>query len=380
MQIQIMRLYRWIGMSVMLVGLPPAGVLLRGGSLAPYFEFPPRSRFIEHAPFSWIAFGLIGLLVLASISPLLTALARHRFYRARPSYSRPFPWWGWGGLLCGLVAWVLAWTRMPWFSVMQPHTFPMLWGAFIVVVNGLTLRRTGACLMTANPVGFIVLFPASAGFWWFFEYLNRFVQNWLYTGADYPPLTYFLLATLSFATVLPAVLSVREWLWSFPGVQCMLRGQRLPTRFATARAARGYLVAAGLGMLLAGAAPDFGFPFLWLSPLMIILALQLMRGHCALIGEMCAGAWQRVAAAALAGLLCGFFWEMWNFYSLARWSYTVPFVDRFHLFEMPLLGYAGYLPFGLECALIGEAVLARFSPKKKPEGWGCDRPYKYPTC
>ena len=53
-----------------------------------------------------------------------------------------------------------------------------------------------------------------------------------------------------------------------------------------------------------------------------------------------------LAAAALAGLFCGFFWELWNAHSLARWEYTIPWVDRFHLFEMPLLGYAGYLPFG----------------------------------
>ncbi len=26
------------------------------------------------------------------------------------------------------------------------------------------------------------------------------------------------------------------------------------------------------------------------------------------------------------------------------------------IFEMPALGYAGYLPFGLECAVIGELI------------------------
>jgi hypothetical protein len=31
-------------------------------------------------------------------------------------------------------------------------------------------------------------------------------------------------------------------------------------------------------------------------------------------------------------------------------------VQRFHVFEMPLLGYAGYLPFGVECALIMQLV------------------------
>jgi hypothetical protein len=53
----------------------------------------------------------------------------------------------------------------------------------------------------------------------------------------------------------------------------------------------------------------------------------------------------------MAALACGVFWELWNYHSLAKWVYTVPFVQRWPIFEMPLLGYAGYLPFGLECAL-----------------------------
>jgi hypothetical protein len=47
---------------------------------------------------------------------------------------------------------------------------------------------------------------------------------------------------------------------------------------------------------------------------------------------------------------------MWNYWSLAKWEYRIPFVHRFLVFEMPILGYAGYLPFGLECALIGNMV------------------------
>jgi hypothetical protein len=46
------------------------------------------------------------------------------------------------------------------------------------------------------------------------------------------------------------------------------------------------------------------------------------------------------------------FWELWNSGSLAHWEYTIPFTHRFQLFEMPLLGYAGYLPFGLECLVV----------------------------
>ena len=353
---------RWAAMMIMLVGLPPLGVLLRGGSLAPYVEFPPRSRFINHAPFSWIVFSLIAVLAIASTAPLIKGLLRHGSASTRPTAFWPFPWWGWAGVTLGAAAWGLAWTRFPWFAAWQPHTFPMLWTAFILVVNGLTLRRTGACPLTARPYAFSVLFPVSAGFWWVFEYFNRFVQNWYYSGVEYSPATYFALATLSFATVLPAVLSVREWLLSYPRVSNVLRGQRIPSVFTSATTALWALSGACAGLVLAGAAPDYGFPFVWVSPLIIMMALQVQEGRCVPLREASRGHWERLASAALAGLVCGFFWEMWNYFSLARWSYTVPFVDRFHLFEMPLLGYAGYLPFGWLCALIGDEVL--FGPGK----------------
>jgi hypothetical protein len=55
---------------------------------------------------------------------------------------------------------------------------------------------------------------------------------------------------------------------------------------------------------------------------------------------------------------------MWNYFSLAKWEYSIPFVHRYQIFEMPLLGYAGYLPFGLECAVIG-SMLARVLPAKR---------------
>jgi hypothetical protein len=74
-------------------------------------------------------------------------------------------------------------------------------------------------------------------------------------------------------------------------------------------------------------------------------------------------------SAVLAALVCGGLWEMWNYFSLAQWKYSIPFVQRFEVFEMPALGYAGYLPFGLECAaaenLLGDVLP---SAMKRPSG------------
>ena len=41
---------------------------------------------------------------------------------------------------------------------------------------------------------------------------------------------------------------------------------------------------------------------------------------------------------------------------IEHWIYTVPFVQRWHVFEMPVLGYLGYLPFGLECGLAAALI------------------------
>ncbi len=71
-------------------------------------------------------------------------------------------------------------------------------------------------------------------------------------------------------------------------------------------------------------------------------------GHRTLERDAAQGNWTPHAALAFGALICGFFWEFWNYWAFPRWVYTVPFVDFGHIFEMPLLGYGGYLPFGLE--------------------------------
>jgi hypothetical protein len=60
------------------------------------------------------------------------------------------------------------------------------------------------------------------------------------------------------------------------------------------------------------------------------------------------GDWRLVACLAGGALTCGFFWEFWNSRASPKWIYHVPGMDAVKVFEMPVLGYLGYLPFGLE--------------------------------
>ena len=348
---------KFIILTGMLLGLPMLGVILAGYPISRYLEFPPETRYVCHAPFSWVAFTAYALFIVAIVFPLIIIfMTRFQKIKTRPSTTHTFPWWGWVGIISGAVSWILAWTRFSWFAPFQAHTFTPLWASFILVINALCHRRTGHCMMIDRTRFFVALFPLSAVFWWFFEYLNRFVQNWSYTGVHYSSWEYFCYASLSFSTVLPAVLGTREWMAGAFRVGQGVADVRLlrfqhPKLLAVAA-----LLTSGASLAGIGVWPNHFFSLLWVSPLIVIVTLQILTGERTILSGITNGDWRLIITSAAAALFCGGFWEMWNYYSLAKWKYSVPYVHGFQIFEMPILGYAGYLPFGLECAVVAELL------------------------
>ena len=338
--------------------LPLAGAAAAGKPLAAYLQFPPKTPDVPHAPFSLPVFLGLTLLILAATVPLLLRLLSFRGEGGLRAPVMPFPWWGWAGAALGAASWTLAWSRIPWLGGFHAHAFTPLWIGFILVVNAFTARRTGRCMLLSRTRPFLLLFPVSAGFWWSFEYLNRFVGNWRYVGGvDFGAVEYFLFATLPFSTVLPAVLSTRELLLSYPRFDRAFREWEplSPPKPGTIGLAA--LIFSCVGLFAVGIAPDFAFPLVWVAPPALLISLAALRSEPHTLSGIASGDWRTAVSSVLAALLCGFFWETWNFGSAAKWVYAIPYVDALHVFEMPLLGYAGYLPFGVLCAGIGDLVV-----------------------
>ncbi|HTL69292.1 MAG TPA: hypothetical protein VL200_16625 [Lacunisphaera sp.] len=332
--------------------LPPLGAWLAGRPLRQFFRFPPPLDIPAYPKFSWWAIGLTALGIALLLVPWLV---RRRPDSAAPAVARParpFPWWGWLGIGWTAAWWILAWTRFPWFAWAQRFTFTPLWLGFIIVVNALTWRRRGSCLLVNEPRRLVRLFSASAAFWWGFEYLNRFVRNWHYLGVeDFGAIAYAANASVCFSTVLPAVASVREWLGGFPRLQRALASGP-PWRWLDRRGPGPILVLLGaVGLVATGAQPLYFYPALWVAPLLLAVGLARVRGEPGWWNDIAVGDWHEAASWMLAAPVCGLCWEMWNYHSLAQWIYTVPFAQRWQVFEMPLAGYAGYVAFGLECAI-----------------------------
>ncbi len=346
--------------------LPLAGAAIAGKPLATYLQFPPTTPDMPHAPFSLPVFLGLALLILSATAPLLLRLISFRRGDGLRKPVLPFPWWGWAGAGLCAASWVLAWGRFPWMGGLQAHTFTPLWIAFILLVNAFTVRRTGRCLLLSRTRPFLLLFPVSAGFWWSFEYLNRFVGNWHYAGvAEFGALEYFLFATLPFSTVLPAVLSTRELLLSYTRLDVAFREWRPLSPERPGAIALAALLLSCAGLFAVGIVPDFVFPLVWVAPPMLLISLAALRGEPHALSGIASGDWRPAVSSVLAALLCGIFWETWNFGSYAKWVYAIPYVDALHVFEMPLLGYAGYLPFGVLCAEIGELVVGNVRQEQK---------------
>lgn len=355
-----MPLYVLLIAAIMLIGLPLAGAAVTGLDISAFLEFPPLTRYVPHAEFSWVLFSsiaLVNLLLIGAVVYVIRYSGRGQVKMPPPDLSNAsnllgFPWWGWAGLLICVFGTILAWTRFEWFRPFQQHTFTLPWAGYILVANALCVKRSSRSLLTENPGKFILLFPLSAVFWWFFEYLNRYVQNWYYIGIDdFGAIEYTFFASISFSTVLPAVLSTHDFLMTFPVLTKRLKNS-IPLTISRPRFfSLAVLVLSGLGLSLIGIYPDYIFPLLWVSPLLLVSSLQTLFKYDNIFSPICSGDWSNIVGLALSALICGFFWEMWNYFSLAKWEYAVPFVNRFHIFEMPVLGFGGYLPFGLECLI-----------------------------
>ena len=346
----IIRIIKILSFIFLLLCPPLLGVLIRGSPLTPYFAFPPTTQRIETTSFSWLFFFAIALPLVTIIVIFVLRLFRFPNPSKDTSISALFPWWGWAGFALTIIGWGLAWTRFPWFQDFQIHTFTPLWIGYIFVISGLTWKRTGYCLLKKRPGYFLSLFPMSAVFWWLFEYVNRFSQNWYYWGGrDLDATAYFWSATLPFSTVIPAVLSTCELLYSFPRLNDPFHAWRKIQVKKSKLLGWQLIFIATIGLIGIGAWPELWYPFVWISPLFILVGFQVIFEEHNIFEYLKVGDWRPVVIPALAGLMCGVFWEMWNYHSLAHWEYAIPYLHGFKVFEMPILGYSGYFPFGVTC-------------------------------
>jgi hypothetical protein len=248
--------------------------------------------------------------------------------------------------------------------------FPLVWIGFILALDGMLARLTGTSVFQRSRHLFWLMIPVSALFWWIFELFDAGVHSWRYVNASpYQGAAFVVLASISFSTVLLAVWETATCVYlalpdQFDSLQVAVRprAKASPTRRSNTQSRLNALMWASMAfgvvsVVLPLVLPRYAFGLIWISLFFLLDPLNYWLGRPSLLAEMAAGHYRTAISFGIGALICGFFWESWNYWAPMKWVYSVPFVSQFHLFEMPVLGYAGYVPFGLELYAMANFVL-----------------------
>ncbi len=256
---------------------------------------------------------------------------------------KKFPFYARIGIALILVFWYLNWNLT---GLRTQWGFFFLWLGYALSVDGFVFLKKGTSLIHRSLKKFIMLFVISAPTWWLFELLNSFTGNWHYAGRGYfTDLQYFLLASLSFSTVMPAVFGTAELVSCFGFIKKIKLKKDLHINSSTVNK---YFLSGWLMLMMIILLPKYFYYLIWAALYFIIDPINYKLKNRSLIRYAQAVDWRPFISLSAGCLVCGFFWEMWNFYSYPKWVYTLPFINFAHVFEMPLPGYIGYIPFSFE--------------------------------
>lgn len=242
---------------------------------------------------------------------------------------------------------------------------PLAWVGYLFLLDGL-LHWRGASPVRRRPHHFALLCLASVSIWCLFDSINFYVMGraWNYIGMPggdswLSRLNRYWGYLLAFAAIMPGMLLSGQ-LYLDLGWFDWAR-TRGPHSRVLWRWAPWLSLLIGVGMFL--------HPFvhrdpvanlsLWTSLVFLLDPLNLYLGRPSMFRDWRQGWYGRALAAFAGGLTCGLLWEFWNYWSLAKWTYRLPFLGRLEdwkYFEMPLPGLLGFLPFGLECWVIWQVL------------------------
>ncbi len=276
--------------------------------------------------------------------------------------KKRFPVYGLIGLLILILGGVLLVFRV------RPVTFyftPIAWTGYILFADGVVQYRTGKSLIIQRTSEFLAMLPLSILCWLIFEAYNVHIHNWHYEGLPEQIGMRWLGYGWSFATIFPGIFETSDLLESIGlKVQSTPKNSKFP----------GFLLVLFVGIGLAFLLIPLFLPWqkaqylailIWLGFIFLLDPINYWTGTRSLSKDSEQGRFTKLVSLMVAGLICGFLWEFWNFWSESRWVYDVPICQNIKLFEMVLPGYLGFIPFAVECYLMYYfcmKILFRYTP------------------
>jgi hypothetical protein len=279
----------------------------------------------------------LGLAItFLTISILVIEFLRHR--------KTQLPAYGWAGLSALLVA---EWLMFRGFEPVAVYFTPIAWTCYILLVDAAVLTMKGRSRLHDEAGRFLGLTLLSIPLWMVFEAYNLRLRNWTYVGVPQPWFWAGLGYGWSFATIFPGVFETADLIESFgwfPPAKLWVISRSLQRAFVVFGA-----ICLILPLLLPASAASYLFVLVWIGFVFLLDPMNYWLGLPSLIGDFAEGRVSRFWSYFVSGFVCGWLWEFWNYWAAAKWHYIFPMFQGWKIFEMPVPGYLGFLPFALEC-------------------------------
>ncbi len=270
-----------------------------------------------------------------------------------------FRWYGFLGVI------IVVLMEINFFIKLEPFSsfyFPIIWLGYILVLDAINKKISGKSLISDNFNKYLGLVLISALLWWIFEFANIKTGNWAYTAGEFDVRARSLFWTISFATVLPAFFETYELIRNVH----LFDKVKLKKRHGITKKFLHWMFSVGvLSFLLPFLFPRYTFPLVWISFFLLLDPINYLHKQPSIIQHLRDGKLVIPLSLLVAGIIMGFFWEFWNYYAIAKWTYDIQFVGFFKVFEMPILGYLGYFPFAFELYAMYSFVQSLFLKKEK---------------
>ena len=263
------------------------------------------------------------------------------FFRSR---RKLLPFYGWAGLIGLLSAEGLLFAGVMPVAI---YFTPIAWTCYILLVDAAVMAIRGGSRLHDHLALFVALALLSIPLWLIFEAYNLRLQNWIYAGVPESWPLALLGYGWAFATITPAILETADLVESFgyfsPGKALKFSGF-----------SRTCMVLIGAVCLLVPLAVAQGiarrlFGLVWIGFIFLLDPINHRLRLPSLLRDFEQGRRSRFYALLISGFVCGWYWEFWNYWAAAKWYYIFPMFQHFKIFEMPIPGYLGFLPFALEC-------------------------------
>ncbi len=225
---------------------------------------------------------------------------------------------------------------------------PACWWGYILVVDAWIYRRKGTSLLADCRQLFFLQCILSVVFWCLFEGYNRLMPGWRYDGLPGDMAQRFVGYAVSFATIMPGLFLTCELLQSH-GWFAHVRAA--PVRWTPAK----LNASMALGAVFCFVPPfcprdlrGFLWAFVWVGWFFLLEPINYRRGAQSIYRDWERGNLSRTLQLFATGALCGVLWVFWNMWAFTKWVYIFPLGQSLKFFEMPLIGFLGFLPFALE--------------------------------